>query len=192
VALTISSPPAIEPVTLAEAKEHLGVVHDEHNEMIATAIKASREYFESTNNRAYITQTWTWKLETFPENPGILYVPRPPLSSVTSIAYVDTAGDAQTWSADSYDVDTDSEPRRIEPAYGESWPSVRGDLNGITVTFVAGYGTAVTDVPAKARALIMQLVAAQYESPDGVSGQRLTESPVLERLEWADNMQGVA
>ena len=189
--LTCSSEPAIEPVSLAEAKTHLGVVAADHDAMIGAYVKGARQHFEAINNRAYITSIWQWKRERFPVDPSILYVPRPPLQSVTSIQYVDTAGDTQTWSSGSYDVDTDGQPGRIVPVYGETWPTVRGDLNGITVTFVAGYGTASIDVPPAIRALIKSFVAAMYEAPDGVSGRPLTENPVMQRLERADSMMGV-
>jgi uncharacterized phiE125 gp8 family phage protein len=175
-------------------KTSLGVVHNEHNALVAGHIKAAREYFERANNRAYITQTWQWKFEAFSREivAGALRVPRPPLQSVTSITYVDTAGDSQTWDSDSYDVSTAKEPGCIKPAYGETWPIVRGDLDGVTVTFVAGYGTAITDVPATVRAMLMQFVAGQYEAPDGVSNRGLAENPVMQRLERLDSMATVA
>ena len=80
---------------------------------------------------------------------------------MTSIQYVDDAGDTQTLSTSLYQVDTKSQPGRIIPAYGESWPTVRSDtLNAVTVNFVAGYGDDPEDVPAGLRHAVKLICGA--------------------------------
>jgi hypothetical protein len=41
-----------------------------------------------------------------------------------------------------YKVDAVSEPGRIKPVYGTTWPSHREDYGAVIVRFVAGYGLA--------------------------------------------------
>jgi len=108
--LTQTVAPAIEPVTNAEARDHLRISTVDDDILIGTYITAARQYIEGRTNRQFINATWSWTLEAFP---NIFYVPRPKLSSVTSIAYLDTAGSSQTLSTDVYSVDTNTEPGRI-------------------------------------------------------------------------------
>ena len=60
-----------------------------------------------------------------------------------------------------YAVDTDSEPGLVVPAYGESWPSARDEVNAVRVRFVAGYGDA-SDVPAAIKTWIKMRVGTLY------------------------------
>ena len=156
MAVTIFTEPTQEPISLAEQKLHSRVTTDDDDAILAIYIKAARRSCELFQGRAYINQTLDLTLDNFPCN-GIIYVPRAPLVSVTSITYVDTDGTSQTLASSEYTADTKSEPGRIYPAYGEAWPSVRDQPNAITVRFVAGYGTTKGSVPDMFRAAIILL-----------------------------------
>ena len=165
---TQTSAPSVEPVTVAEAKAHMRVDHSTDDTLIGNLIKAAREHCEHSTGRALITQTWESRFDYWPSG-GVIYVPKPPLQSVTSIVYIDTAGASTTLSASVYDVDTNATPGRILPAYNESWPSVQDHTNVITVTYVAGFGDAASDVPEGLRIAILQLVAQWYEHREAIS-----------------------
>ena len=150
----------MEPVSLAELKSHLRVEDDDEDTLLRGLLTAARLYVERAQRRSFVNTTWTWTLDEFPS--GYLRPPRSPLSSVTSIAYVDTDGTSQTWDSDEYDVDTSVEPGRIEPAYGYSYPATYDQMEAVTVTFVAGYGTA-DDVPEATKVAIKMLVGHWYE-----------------------------
>lgn len=126
------------PISLTEAKLHLRVTSSADDELITALIRAAREWCELFQNRAFVTQTITLTLDRFP---NVFEIPKPPLQSVSSIKYIDTAGVQQTLDPSVYDVDTVSEPGRIALAYGQSWPSIRGDINSVEVIYVAGYAT---------------------------------------------------
>lgn len=171
----ITTEPTVEPVTLAEAKLHLrGVDHSDEDNLITSLIKAARQWCEEYQNRAYITQTITWKLDRFPRE---FIVPRPKLQSVTSIKYIDADGSEQTLDSSYYNVDIYSEPARIALAYGQSWPLLRGDINSVEVIFVAGYGDAANDVPDKTKAAMKLLIAHLYEHREDVSTLRHENIP---------------
>jgi hypothetical protein len=162
MSIRLHTPPAAEPVTLAEAKEQTRVSGSDEDSHLNLCIAAAREYCETYQGRAYVTQTWKVMLDRFPNageewradkgfvtaehttDPGTILLPRAPLQYVTSIAYVDTNGTTQTLSASDYTVDTASEPGRITPAYNESYPSTREQANAVTVTFNAGSATVFT------------------------------------------------
>lgn len=109
-------------------------------------IKSARRQAEAELGRHLITQTLEATFDKFPRYCGDHRcdnnIKLPPLQSVTSISYVDTNGDSQTLASDQYVVDTKSQPARIRPAYGVTWPSTRDQNNAVTVRFVAGYGAA--------------------------------------------------
>lgn len=166
MALHLVSGPAIEPVTVAEAKLHCKVDVTTDDALIANLIVAARQYAETFTQRAFISQTWDLKLDAFPC--GVLTLPMPPVQSVTSITYLDTAGDAQAWSTALYQTDLPSglfaAPARIAPAYGQSYPLTRSDVfNAVTVRFVCGYGASATAVPTMIREAVLLLVGWMYE-----------------------------
>jgi uncharacterized phiE125 gp8 family phage protein len=173
--------PGAEPVSLVEAKLHLRVEHDVDNDLITSLLKAARQFAETWTGRAFVTQTWQLKMDRFPSTEGrklwprderdpsggVIRIPKPPLSSLTSVQYVDTAGATQTLASSKYYVDTSTEPGRMVPASGESWPFVRDQTAAVTITFVAGYGAAA-DVPDGIKVAIKLLAASWYENREAL------------------------
>ena len=58
---------------------------------------------------------------------------------------------------------TKSEPGRIAPVYGQSWPTAGPGLNPITIRFVVGYGTRLDLLPAPIRLALIGIVSDYYE-----------------------------
>lgn len=162
MALSLVTPPAIEPVSLADAKGQLRLSLTDDDTLITALIVAAREYVETFTHRALITQTWDDKRDGFPCD--TIWLPKPPLLMATPpvITYLDTNGATQTWSSSLYTVDAPAGPKArmgaIVPNYGQSYPSTRDVINAVTVRFVAGYGAAAADVPAGVKAAIKILV----------------------------------
>lgn len=172
MALTLYTAPVSEPVSLSDAKTHLRVPSDVTDEdgLIAALITTAREYAEQYTGRAIRTQTWDYKLDAFPCDEIVL--PMPPVTSVSSISYVDQNGDSQTWSASYYQTDLPSGPTaakaRIWPAYGQYFPQTRWQLNAVTVRFVSGYAT-VAAVPESIKAAIKLIVGHLYLNREDVA-----------------------
>ena len=164
MALKLVTAPAAEPVTLAEIKEHLRVDSDLEDALISALITAARQWAETYQGRAYITQTWNFLMDEFPQSP--FSIPMPPLQSVESIKYYDTAVTEYTLPSSSYQVDADSTFGRVALAYGKTWPQTvtLRPMNAVIVQFKAGYGDAVGDVPERVRQAIKVLVADWYEN----------------------------
>ncbi|MGE0460903.1 MAG: hypothetical protein AB7Q16_06000 [Vicinamibacterales bacterium] len=183
MALTLVVAPGREPITIEEAKIQARVTHTRDDLFLdEVVIPGVRDRAELATMRQLITATWA---ETFDDWPceGYIEVPRPPLQSVSSITYVDPAGVTQTWSPSLYVVDAPAGPRatrgRIAPAHGQSWPSVRMQLNAITVTFIAGYGDEPKDVPPLLRRAMLLDLGTMYEHrEDLVAGMVVNELPV--------------
>ena len=185
--LTETSAPAAEPLSTAQAKTYLRVEHSEEDSLIDNLIEAARVHVEMFTHRSLINTTFTLKLDAFPQE---IRTPRSPLSSVTSITYIDTNGASQTLSTDTYDVDTDTEPGRIFLKHNQDWPDTRGINNAVTVTFVAGYGSASTDIPESLRAAVSMLTAHYYEQREPVVVGTITgRIPMsVESLMWMNEV----
>lgn len=141
----ISSQPAVEPVSLSEAKDHLRIDGSDEDTYLATIITASRKYCEQYCNRAFITQTWLQYPSDFTDG---IKLSINPVQSVTSITYYDTDGNSQTLAANQYQVDLSADICRIYEAVNVDFPDVQDEkINPITITYVSGYGDAATDVP---------------------------------------------
>ena len=161
--LELITAPAIEPVSLLEAKDHLRVEIDNDDAIITALITAARRYGEKIQARAYITQTWDWFVDEFPDLP--FDVPLPPLQSITSIKFFDEDDVESTFSSGKYHVDTKGFLGRITLNSGESWPSTTlRPINGVVIGLVAGYGAASTDVPEEILLALKILIAHYYEN----------------------------
>jgi len=168
VGVKVVTPPAAEPVSLTEAKKRLRVTVDAEDDDLTALVAECREIAEDECGRAFVTQTLALHLDGFPRGRRTIDLPRPPLQSVTSVAYYDAAGDLQTLDSAEYHVATGSEPGRVVPvADGGGWPATQAGRPGsVVVTYVAGYGLAAA-VPRSAKAAVLALVADRHANPDG-------------------------
>jgi uncharacterized phiE125 gp8 family phage protein/SPP1 family predicted phage head-tail adaptor len=147
--LTVETAPAVEPVTLTEAKQHLRVDIADDDTYIEALIVAARQYAEEYLDRALISQQLAMRMDTFPYE---FELPRPPMATsgtltTTAVTYALDPGSASTavpttttLSTSSYRVDRDDTPGRIRTVYNGTWPSHLSDPNAVTVTWWAGYG----------------------------------------------------
>lgn len=143
----VITPPAYEPVSLAEAR--LWCLEDadrtSQDPVLRLLIQAAREYAENLTARAFIQRglqlvlpCWTTILVDGLYRTGIV-LPFPPFASVESIKYIDEDGVEQTLSTSLYDAHTWREPGVIVPHWNEVWPSHRGVPDAIRVNYTAGY-----------------------------------------------------
>ena len=167
-----------EPLTLAEAKEHLRIVSTSTGDDtdITRMIRVATRQVEHLSGLQLMPATFRLRLDAFPTD--VLDVPLPPLRGITSIGYVDPDGTTQQMSSTNYEVDTDSMPGRVRPIYGQVWPSIRAQMNAVTIVYTNGYA-ASTDVPDAARHAIRFLVSQFYEMREPVNvGNIVNEVPM--------------
>lgn len=166
--LTLTTPPAVEPISTAEAKAHIRVDHSDDDTYIDTLVSAARQDTERVTWRQMITATYTLTLDRFPENVDFIELPRPPLQAVSSITYVDVNGDTQTWADTNYTVATGGGAGRVNLVAGKVWPSMQTRFNSVTITYTAGYGDASTDVPEVLRQGMLLKIGHWYENREAV------------------------
>lgn len=163
----VVTPPVSEPLTTAEVKLSAHITHTSEDTFIDGRIAAARFRYELDTRRQMMVATFDWFLPCFP---GFEFeVPLPPLSSVTTIKYFDTAGVEQTLSTDVYDTDTATEPGVIFLKPNQEWPDLQDDLRrrAVTIRFVAGSATAA-DVPDLDKTAITMLAQHWIENREPV------------------------
>jgi uncharacterized phiE125 gp8 family phage protein len=172
--LSLATPPAAYPVTVAEAKAHLRIEHaldDTYIETLIKAVTAELDGRQGLLRRALITQTWDYSLPWFPVVRRIC-VPMPPLQSVTSVKYFDADNVEQTFSSDNYEIIAQDEQGYIALKQSASWPSTYEREAAVTIRFVAGYGADGSAVPANVRAAMLLRIGELYANrgDEAVSG----------------------
>lgn len=167
--LSVVTPPSTEPVTLVEAKAQLRVDTSDDDDDIEAMISAARSAAEGYTRRALWQQTLKLTLDEFP---AVIRLPRPPVQSVSSIEYVDADGATQTLASSLYRLDSNSEPGRITPAWGETWPTTRHVTGAVTVTYVAGY--TASNLPPAIKRAILRIISDLYDQrEDTVEGEMM-------------------
>lgn len=175
--ITRTVDPTSLPVSLQEIHDHVGVTDLADNDRLTMLNEAATRHVEMVSRRQLITQTWREKCDTF--TTSIVVLRKRPLQSVTSITYVDSAGDTQTFSSDNYDVDTDADPGRIVLGFNQTWPTVRGHTNDVAYTYVCGFGDSGAAVPSTLKAAIKLLVSHWSEHREAtISGTIIAEVPL--------------
>jgi uncharacterized phiE125 gp8 family phage protein len=134
--------PVVEPITRADAKAAMRIDADfvDDDALVDSLVTAAREWAEKYTSRVFVEQTWRMVLPEFPTcTDRRIYLPKPPVQSVTSITYVDSAGATQTLATTEYTFIDDEHCPYIVEAYGKTWPTPRLQDDAVTVTYVAGY-----------------------------------------------------
>lgn len=154
--------PAVEPVSLAEAKAHLRVEHDADDDTITALIVGARIHIETQTRRALITQTWRITRDAWPASGRLRLVPVP-LRELVAARIYQADGTAQEIDPDMFAVDAASAPAVL--AFGKgALPRPGRVVGGIEIDIETGYGDAPDDVPQPLRQAILVLLAHWYEN----------------------------
>lgn len=177
--LHLLSPPAVEPVSVAEAKTWLRIAHADEDNLLAGTIRAARERVEALTGRALIARGLRETLDDWPRartdwRSHAVRLSAPPLISVEAVRVFDAHGTPSLWSPDEYRIDTGSDPGRIVPVAPFDLPRPGRRASGIEIDFTAGYGAAPEDVPAPLSEAVLRLAAHAYggrHAPEAARGE---------------------
>ncbi len=166
MALVLTSGPAVEPVSVSEAKAHLRIDGSSEDVLISSLILTSRLHVEAALGLALINQTWMLVLDRWPSD-GSVDIPIAPLTAVTAVRVKNSAGVATVVPATSYLVDIASKPPRL--VWNNASPLTPGRIaNGIEIDLSAGFGASAASVPAPLKHAVLMLTAHWYEHRDPV------------------------
>ena len=151
--------PALEPVTVADARAWLRISHTSEDTLIADLISAARQNVEHQTGLSLITQQWRMTLDQWPED-DVIELPRGPVTGVISVVVYAANGAPSTVPPADYLLDMRSDPARL---MFEKRASPGRRMNGIEIDFSAGFGATGTNVPDMLNRAILLLVAHWYE-----------------------------
>jgi uncharacterized phiE125 gp8 family phage protein len=152
--------PAVEPVSLAEAKSWLREDNDDEDQLIQTLLVSARLTLEAWTRRFFITQGWRLVCDNWPfQKSGTqsITITFAPCRAVTAIRVYNINDTASLIDPTAYRV-------RIGDQGGcilfETPPKPPGRaLEGVEIDFTVGYGSAPSQIPEPLRQAILLLVA---------------------------------
>lgn len=167
---TVTTAPTTEPVTLDEVKKQCLVDSTDDDALLTRLIKAARSHVEKYCNAMWAEQTIMCQCDSFAD---FARFPAGPLKSVTSIGYVDAAGEAQTLAATVYEERKDGLEPSIGLKPGQSWPNIQP---GSRITVTAVFGGAV---PEEVRHAMLVFVDSAYHARENAPRENWTVLDVL-------------
>ena len=156
----VTTPPALEPVTLEEARAQLRVTTSEEDALLGRLIAAARGQIELATRRALITQGWRLYLDAWPSG-RVVRLPVAPVASVGAVTVYDGDGLPVALDPGDYRLEAATNPPRLKVKAGE--PAGLKGFNGIEIDFTAGYGAEAGAVPGPLRQAVLLLVAHWFE-----------------------------
>jgi uncharacterized phiE125 gp8 family phage protein len=157
--------PALEPLTLVEAKRLLRIDHADDDALVQSLVKAARQRVEARTGRALISQNWRIVMDAWPWG-GRVALPVMPAQAVTAVRVFDGFGVAQTFTVPVYRLVPGTEPPVLDAS---AVPAPGKARDGIEIDVTAGYGPAAADVPEPLRQAMRLMIAHAYGAvgPDG-------------------------
>jgi hypothetical protein len=188
--------PSQEPVSLADLRDFLRIdIGDTSNDSLLTGLLSSaRTWAEQYTRRRFMRQTIEYLQDFFPGlaqyggyPAGLItgsagdqffyqklafHLPYSPVQSVTSVTFTSQSGAVTTLDPATYICDLISNPARITPLFGQTWPPLTFVPNAVAVTYQAGYAQALTVSMTAASAILTGYAAtiADVGSPITVPG----------------------
>ena len=150
--------PAVEPVTLAEAKAHMRIDAADEDDLIGALVAAARVAAETEIRRVMIEQSWRAFIEIWPA-PGI-ELPVQPALSVDAVRSIDADGAATVLDPGDYAFDAADGTVALKNAVAGT--------DHHEIDFRAGYGASGDDVPEPLRQAILMLATHWHEHRSAV------------------------
>jgi uncharacterized phiE125 gp8 family phage protein len=171
------TPPALEPLTLADAKAYLRVTIADDDDVLAALIVSARAHVEAQTRRALITQTWRLVRDDWPLDGRIAVLPAP-LAQVTAARVYRADATTQAIDPGVFVLDKAAAPAIVSFS-PFVLPLPGRPAAGIEIDVQVGYGAAPANVPAPLVQAIKLLVAHWYENRGLIAvGQNLVVLPM--------------
>jgi uncharacterized phiE125 gp8 family phage protein len=182
--IEVITPPSAEPLSLADALVYLREDADFSNaDELEAIITVARTWVEEFLRRPLLPTGFTLYLDDFGGDFTQIVLPRPSVSAVSAIRYIDEQGEDKVLATTLYRVDIKTFLPRITPANDESWPCLDNVINAVEIDFTAGYAN-VASIPTPIIHAIKMLVSHWYDNREVVTfGSAAMPMPMaVERL----------
>lgn len=175
--------PAKLPVTIGEAREQCRITDDTHDTLLMRLIQNVTKQVETRCEMRLISRSMRLDLDAFPSGGDDIHIPIYPVTTITTVAYTDADGDAQTLSEDTgspegdywKEIGNDKMSPILRPL--NYWPATKLNKPGaVQITFNAGYES-VEDIPEDLRHGILLRVKELFDvSGESVSGVSMEQA----------------
>jgi uncharacterized phiE125 gp8 family phage protein len=166
-----------ELISMEEIKMHLRIDGVEEDAYLSHLLTTARYFVEQYTGLSLVQRTWLYHLDRFPEETIFLYLPHPPIQSITYLKYIDTDGEVKTMTeGKDFIVDVVSQPARIAPLL--CWPQTGSQLNAVTIEYISGWAS----VPAPIKHAMLLIMGHWYENREAVFTGALDEVPAVSPL----------
>jgi uncharacterized phiE125 gp8 family phage protein len=164
-----------EALTLEDARQQLNMLPTDtfDDPRIWRLIITVRHECEGLIHRSIMPTTWEVTMEDWPD---VIELSRPPVTSIVTAQYIDEDGDAQALTT--YELDTDTEPARVIPAYDTEWPAIRSKPGAIRIRYVAGYANRDA-VPMPLRQWMLIRLDQYYHGCEQANEAAMASHPLL-------------
>lgn len=172
MSITIVTPPASEPVSLAEVKLFLRIDQDVEDTLITTLIGAAREAVEAACGRALITRRVRESLDIWRRDAvGGAVLGVGPVVDVIAVRLLADNGSQSVIDPERYRLEGGRDRPRLVFASGV--PATLRTVGGIEIEYDAGFADDASDLPVALRLATLQTVASLYDA-------RLGQAPMPE------------
>lgn len=135
--IVYTAPSAV--LTAAQLRAQARVDAEEESDLLLAFLAAASRQAEEITGRPVGTTVYELRLDSFPAGDDPILLPRPKCVSIDLLSYRDQTGSAQTIAGGSRQDDVHSQPARIFPAAGSTWPATWAHGGPVvTVRFTAG------------------------------------------------------
>jgi len=171
MSLTLLSPPAAEPVTLAELKDHMRVSAADEDALINGMLIAAVRAVEARGRLALMPQVWRLTLDAVPDE--TIFLPLAPVASVDVVSVIGADGAPQAVDPSLYEAALGS-PGRVRPA--GPWPAPGVAIDAVQIDFSAGYPDAAS-IPEPLKQAVKLLGAHFFETREAAGVERIFNVP---------------
>lgn len=154
------TPPAVEPISLAEAKLYLRIDGPDEDDLVRALLAAARLLIEAASGRLLIHQTWRLVLDAWPAS-STARLPLAPVSQIVAARVFNAQGAPQALAASVLALETGADPPAIWVQAAVPGPGRA--MSGIEIDVLAGYGAAAGAVPEPFRQAILMMAARWFE-----------------------------
>lgn len=167
--ITTLTPPASEPVSLAEAKLYLRIDHAHEDGLIETLIAAAREAVEAAIGRALIARTVRESLDIWVREAAQgAVLGLGPVSEVIAVRLLAENGSQSVLDPERYRLDGHRDRPRL--VFEAGVPATLREVGGIEIEYACGFAEEAADLPVALRLATLHIVASLYEVRQGEGG----------------------
>jgi uncharacterized phiE125 gp8 family phage protein len=172
--IVLTTQPAVEPVSAAEAKAHCRVDITTDDTLISSLITAARRQCERYCDIGFVYQTYTitYDLNESPTQSRFIKLPKGNVQSITSIKTYGTDNVASTFSDTNYRVSNN----RVVLNDNSNWPALSREFDVLEIIYTVGFGASASNVPQEIKQAILMLVAHWYENREASADPSMNKS----------------